>query len=74
MIADKKSNEKWYGNSKVTADQGGKPNGGAATESQGREDNPELYENDVTGKVAKRNENSIWKRGGMKRVKFNEDE
>lgn len=74
MIADKKSNEKWYGNGKVTADQGGKPNEGVATESKGREDNPELYENDVAGKVAKRNENSIWKRGGMKRVKFNEDE
>ena len=74
MIADKKSNEKWYGNGNVTADKGGKPNGGVATESQGREDNPDLYENDVMEKVANRNENSIWKRGRMKRVKFNEDE
>lgn len=74
MIADKKSNEKWYSNGEVTADQGGNPNGGLATETQGREDNPDLYENDVVGKAAKRNENNIWKRGGMKRVKHKEDE
>lgn len=74
MIADKKSNEKWYGNGNINADQGGKPNGGVATETQGREDNPQLYENDVVGKAAKRKENSIWKRGGMKRIKHKDDE
>lgn len=74
MIADKKSEQKWYGNGNVTADQGGKPNGGVATETQGREDNPDLYENDVMGKVVKHNENSIWKRGGMKRIKHKEDD
>lgn len=73
MIADKKSEQKWYGNGNVSADQGGKPNGGVATETQGREDRPDLYENDVMGKVAKRNENSIWKRGGMKRIKHKKD-
>lgn len=74
MIADKKSEQKWYGNGNVTADQGGKPNGGVATETQGREDNPDLYEDDVMEKVAKRNENSIWARGGMKRIKHKADD
>ena len=54
MIADKPSDKEWYGNGKPDASQGGNPNGGVATETQGREDKPELYENDVIGKVAKR--------------------
>ncbi len=74
MMAEKKSNQKWYGNGNISADQGGKPNGGAATETQGRENNPDLYLNDVAGKVAKRSENDIWKRGGMKRIKHKEEE
>lgn len=74
MMAEKKSEQKWYGNGDVTADQGGKPNGGVATETQGREDSPDLYEDDVMGKVAKRNEDNIWTRGGMKRIRHKEDE
>lgn len=74
MIADKNSGQKWYGNEEVTADQGGKTHSGAATETQGREDNPDLYENDVMEKVAKRNENDIWMRGRMKRIRHQEDE
>lgn len=74
MIADKNSNQKWYGNGDVTADKEGKPNGGVATESQGREDNPDLYENDVMGGVVKRNKNNIWTRGKMKRTRHKEDE
>ena len=73
MIADKKSEEKWYGNGNVTADHGGKPDAGVATEGKGRERNPDLYENDVLGKAAKRKNNDIWKRGGMKRIKYNDD-
>ena len=45
-------------------------NKGIATETQGREDNPDLYENDVLGKVAKRKKNDIWSCGGEKRTKF----
>lgn len=74
MIADKTSEQKWYGNGNVTADQGGKPNGGIATETEGREANSDLYETDVMGKVARRRANSIWKRGGMKRIKHRDDE
>lgn len=74
MIADKNNGQKWYGNDNVTADQKGKVHGGVATESQGREDNPDVYENDVMEKAAKRNEDSIWKRGKMKRIKHKEDE
>ena len=70
MIADKPSDKEWYGNGKPDASQGGNPNGGVATETQGREDKPELYENDVIGKVAKRNKNDIWTRGGEKRTRF----
>lgn len=73
MIADKPSDEKWYGNGKPDARQGGNPNGGVATETQGREDKPELYENDVIGKVAKRKKNDIWTRGGEKRTKFKDE-
>ena len=70
MIADKPSDKEWYGNGKPDASQGGKPNGGIATETQGRENKPELYENDVIGKVAKRKKNDIWTRGGEKRTRF----
>ena len=70
MIADRPSDKKWYGNGKPDASQGGNPNGGVATETQGREDKPELYENDVIGKVAKRKKNDIWTRGGEKRSRF----
>lgn len=73
MIADKPSDEKWYGNGKPDASQGGNPNGGIATETKGREVKPELYENDVIGKVAKRKKNDIWTRGGEKRTKFKDE-
>jgi hypothetical protein len=36
MIADKENNQKWYGNGKPDASQGGNPNGGVASETQGR--------------------------------------
>ena len=70
MIADKANNEKWYGNVKPDTSQGSNANNGIATETQGREDKPELYENDVIGKVAKRKKNDIWTRGGEKRSIF----
>ena len=70
MIADKPSDKEWYGNGKPDASQGGNLNGGVASETQGRENKPELYENDVIGKVAKRKKNDIWTRGGEKRSIF----
>ena len=70
MIADKPSDKEWYGNGKPDASKGGNPNGGVATETKGRENKPELYENDVIGKVAKRKKNDIWTRGGEKRTRF----
>ena len=70
MIADKPSDKEWYGNGKPDASQCGNPNGGVATETQGSENKPELYENDVIGKVAKRKKNDIWTRGGEKRTRF----
>ena len=73
MIADKENNQKWYGNGKDNADQGSNANKGIATETQGREDNPDLYENDVLGKVAKRKKNDIWSRGGEKRTKLKDE-
>ena len=73
MIADKPSDKEWYGNGKPDASQGGNPNGGISSETQGREDNPELYENDVIGKVAKRKKNDIWTRGGEKRNRFKDE-
>lgn len=73
MIADKPSDEKWYGNGKPDANQGGNANNGVATETQGREDKPELYENDVLGKVSKRKRSDIWTRGGEKRTKFKDE-
>jgi hypothetical protein len=73
MIADKPSDKKWYGNGKPDASQGGNASKGIATETQGSEDKPELYENDVIGKVAKRKKNDIWTRGGEKRIRFKEE-
>lgn len=73
MIADKPSDKEWYGNGKTDASQGGNPNGGVASETQGRENKPELYENDVLGKVSKRKKNDIWTRGGEKRTKFKDE-
>lgn len=73
MIADKPSDKEWYGNGKPDDSQGGNPNGGVASETQGRENKPELYENDVIGKVAKRKESDIWTRGGEKRTRFKDE-
>lgn len=73
MIADKENNQKWYGNGKPEANQGSNPNGGVASETQGREDKPDLYENDVLGKVSKRKKNDIWTRGGEKRARFKDE-
>lgn len=73
MIADKPSDKEWYGNGKPDASQGGNPNGGVASETQGRENKSELYENDVIGKLAKRKKNDIWTRGGEKRTKFKDE-
>ena len=73
MIADKPSDKEWYGNGKTDANQDGNPNGGVASETQGRENKPELYENDVIGKVAKRKKNDIWTRGGEKRTRFKDE-
>lgn len=73
MIADKVNNQKWYGNGKPDTSQGSNPNKGIATETQGREDKPELYENDVLGKVSKRKKNDIWSRGGEKRIRFKDE-
>ena len=70
MIADKPSDKEWYGNGKPDTSQGSNANKGIATETQGRENKPELYENDVIGKVAKRKKNDIWTRGGEKRSIF----
>lgn len=74
MIADKNNGQKWYGSEQINADQGGKPNGGVATESKGREDNPDLYEDDVLDKAVKRKNDDIWTRGNEKRTKHKEDE
>lgn len=73
MIADKPNDKKWYGNGKPDASQSGNASKGIAAETQGREDNPELYENDVIGKVAKRKKNDIWTRGGEKRTRFKDE-
>ena len=70
MIADKPSDKECYGNGKPDTIQGSNANKGIATETKGREDKPELYENDVIGKVAKRKKNDIWTRGGEKRNRF----
>ena len=73
MIADKANNDKWYGNWKPDTSQGSNANKGIATETQGREDKPELYENDVIGKVSKRKKNDIWARGKEKRTKYKDE-
>ena len=70
MIADKPSDNEWYGNGNSDTSQVRNPNNGIATEIQGRETKPELYENDVFGKVSKRKKNDIWERGKEKRTKF----
>lgn len=73
MIADKPSNNEWYGNGNPDTIQGINPNKGIATETQGREAKPELYENDVFGKVLKRKKNDIWERGKEKRTRFKDE-
>ena len=73
MIADKANNEKWYGNWKPDTSQGSNANKGIAAETQGREDKPKLYENDVIGKVSKRKKNDIWARGKEKRTKYKDE-
>lgn len=74
MIAEnKKDSQNWSGASKeVSADNGGKANGGVATETKGRENASELYKKDVLGEIAKSKDNSIWKRGGEKRIQYGE--
>ena len=73
MIADKPSDKEWYGNGKPDASQSGNASKGIDMETQGREDKPELYENDVIGKVAKRKKNDIWTRGREKRTRFKDE-
>ena len=73
MIADKPSDKEWYGNGKPDTSQGSNANKGIARETQGREDKPELYENDVIEKVSKRKKNDIWMRGGENRTRFKDE-
>ena len=73
MIADKPSDKEWYGNGKPDTSQGSNANKCIARETQGREDKPELYENDVIEKVSKRKKNDIWTRGGEKRTRFKDE-
>ena len=73
MIADKPSDKEWYGNGKPDTSQGSNPDNGIATETKGREDRPELYENDVLGRVSKRKKNDIWARGKEKRTKYKDE-
>ena len=73
MIADKQSDNEWYGNGNTDTSQGSNPNNGIATETQGRQTNPELYENDVFSKVSKRKKNNIWTRCKEKRTRFNDE-
>ena len=73
MIAYKPSDKEWYGNGKPDTSQGSNANKGIARETQGREDKPELYENDVIEKVSKRKKNDIWTRGGEKRTRFKDE-
>ena len=73
MIADKPSDKEWYGNGKPDTSQGSNANKGIARDTQGREDKPELYENDVIGKVSKRKKNDIWTRGGENRIRFKDE-
>ena len=73
MIADKPSDNEWYGKGNPDTIQGSNPNNGIAAETQGREAKPELYENDVFGKVSKRKKNDIWARGKEKRTRFKDE-
>lgn len=75
MIAENKNDsQNWSGASaEVNADNGGKPNGGVATETNGRDEMPELYKKDILGELAKNQEESIWKRGGEKRIRYKND-
>ena len=73
MIADKPSDNEWYGKGNPDTRQGSNPNNGIAAETQGREAKPELYENDVLGKVSKRKKNDIWARGKEKRTRFKDE-
>ena len=65
MMAENISIEEKSENNGTPEKQGNDPNGGIATETKGRKDNPDLYENDVFGRVIKCNKDSIWKRGNM---------
>lgn len=65
MMAEKKSDQKWYGNGNVTADQNGKTNGGIATETRGRDDRLDMYKND--------GDDNIWKRGKLRRIRHKEE-
>lgn len=75
MIAENKNDiQNWSGAStEVNADKGGKANKGAATESNGRKNASELYKKDVLGEIAKNQEESIWKRGGEKRIRYRDE-
>ena len=73
MIADKPSDNEWYGKGNPDTRQGSNPNNGIAAETQGREAKPELYENDVFGKVSKRKKNDICARGKEKRTRFKDE-
>ena len=73
MIADKPSDNAWYGNGNPYSSQGRNPNNGLATETQVREAKPELYENDVFGKVSKRKKSDIWARCKEKRTRFKDE-
>lgn len=77
MIAENKqeAEKNWQGPGKEgNADDAVTSEGGIATETQGREDNPDMYEYDVLDNVMKRDEDSIWKRGKEKRIKHKEEE
>lgn len=75
MIAENKNDaQNWNGASaEVNADKGNNPNGGVATESNGRKKAPDLYKKDVLGEIAKKRENDIWKRGGEKRIRYKDE-
>lgn len=73
-MAEEKGNKEWIGNGDITADKQGTPSDGIATETNGREDNPKMYENDIFEKIIKRKKNDIWSRGNEKRVRHKEDE
>lgn len=75
MIAENKNDaQNWNGASaEVNADKGVNPNGGVATESNGRKKASDLYKKDVLGEIAKKRENDIWKRGGEKRIRYKDE-